>query len=304
VEFEDLKNTVKKRLSFIESRLFWEGSVSRGDIVRFFNISEPQATNDLMTYNKLAPLNCTYNKSLKLYEKTKDFSPKISEQTSKGYLNRLLFSRRRIDGNEFFCGKIPPYGEVPVLDTITDDDILKTVLKAIQNNMALKIKYQSDNRPNPIWRWITPHAIGFNGLRWHVRALCHEHKDYRDFVLPRIISYGESVKHSFDHNFDYEWHKEIQLLIIANDMLSSGKKQSIELEYGMIEGRISINVRAAFYYYLEKKYWFKDEENITEKDKLILVNKKEAEFQIEVLRSMASKSICQNFSFDYMDKLV
>jgi hypothetical protein len=299
MEFNNLKNTVKKRLLFIESRLFWEGSVSRGDIVNFFNISEPQATNDLITYHNFAPHNCTYNKSLKLYEKTKNFSPIISEQSSKGYLNRLLFSRRRIDGNEFFCGKIPPYSEVPILDTVTNDEILKTVLKAIQNNMALNVKYQSDTRPNPIWRWITPHAIGFNGLRWHVRALCHEHKEYRDFVLPRIISLKESVQHSFDHDVDYEWHQEIQLLFIANDMLAKGKKQAVELEYGMIKGKLSIDVKAAFYYYLKKRYWLNDEENITEKNKLILVNKKEAEFQIEVLKSMANKKINQNFNFDY-----
>ena len=42
-------------------------------------------------------------------------------------------------------------------------------------------------RPDPIWRRITPHAFGYDGFRWHVRAYCHLDNKFKDFLLPRIL---------------------------------------------------------------------------------------------------------------------
>lgn len=32
---------------------------------------------------------------------------------------------------------------------------------------------------------LTPHALGHDGLRWHVRARCHRDGEYKDFILSR-----------------------------------------------------------------------------------------------------------------------
>ena len=297
MEITDIKNTVKKRLSFIEARLFWEDSVSRGDIVNFFDISEPQATNDLSKYNELAPNNSRYNKSLKCYEKTEQFTPILSKQSSEGYLNRLLFMRRTRNDNNFFCGKVPPHAQVPILNTVTDEAIIKKITDGIQNKMAMRIKYQSATRPKPIWRWITPHSIGYNGFRWHTRALCHNHKEYRDFVLPRITSVKKLVEHPFDHNIDYQWNKNIQLIIIANTLLEVGKQHAVELEYGMNKGELKVDLKAAFYFYLERQYGLKDETHCDDTNRLVLKNKQEVEFKVEFLNSMSREKIQENFNF-------
>ena len=65
----------------------------------------------------------------------------------------------------------------------------RNILQAVRNNQAIEIKYQSlsTNRPKPVWRWFTPHAFGFEGMRWHTRAFCHIDKQFKDFLLPRIL---------------------------------------------------------------------------------------------------------------------
>jgi len=297
MEITDLKNTVKKRFSFIEARLFWEDSVSRGDIVNFFDISEPQATNDLIKYNELAPNNSKYNKSLKRYEKTENFKPVFSKQSSEGYFNRLLFMRRKRNDNNFFCGKIPPHAQVPILNTVTDEAILKKITDGIQNKIAMRIKYQSATRPKPIWRWITPHSIGYNGFRWHARALCHTHNEYRDFVLPRIISIKKLVEHPFDHTVDYQWNKNIQLIIIGNGLLDEGKQHAAELEYGMDKGELKIDIKAAFYFYIKRQYGLRDEKQSDGTNRLVLKNKQEVELKVDFLNSMSKEKIEENFNF-------
>jgi predicted DNA-binding transcriptional regulator YafY len=54
---------------------------------------------------------------------------------------------------------------------------------------SVEIFYQSMNRtrPEPIWRRITPHAFGHDGLRWHVRAYCHIDSKFKDFILSRTF---------------------------------------------------------------------------------------------------------------------
>ena len=62
-----IKWGVKRRLEFIEFRLFWEGSINRADIIDFFHVSVPQASKDLNQYQSFASGNLKYDKSKKRY---------------------------------------------------------------------------------------------------------------------------------------------------------------------------------------------------------------------------------------------
>ncbi|MGA3851258.1 WYL domain-containing protein, partial [Escherichia coli] len=63
--------------------------------------------------------------------------------------------------------------------------ILRSVTAAIRQSQAIEIRYQSLSRPEPRWRWIAPHAIGFDGFRWHARAYCETDRTFKDFLLSR-----------------------------------------------------------------------------------------------------------------------
>ena len=73
---ERISWSVETRLEFVEFRLFWDGRVNRGDLVRHFGISVPQASTDLARYQQLAPGNLLYDRNAKTYAAAKGFTPR------------------------------------------------------------------------------------------------------------------------------------------------------------------------------------------------------------------------------------
>ncbi|MGN6205889.1 WYL domain-containing protein, partial [Humibacter sp.] len=65
----------------------------------------------------------------------------------------------------------------------------QAILSAVREHRSIEVHYQSmsGKRADPIWRRMTPHAFGYDGLRWHARAYCHIDSKFKDFLLPRIL---------------------------------------------------------------------------------------------------------------------
>lgn len=61
------------RLRFIDFLLAEYGTINRGAICEYFALSKPQATNDIATYNEIAPDNMAYDVSAKTYRRTREF---------------------------------------------------------------------------------------------------------------------------------------------------------------------------------------------------------------------------------------
>lgn len=59
----DLGLVQRERLAFIDFRLFFLGSVSRGDIVGRFGVSPAVSTRDLALYRNVAPSNISFDGS-------------------------------------------------------------------------------------------------------------------------------------------------------------------------------------------------------------------------------------------------
>src|SRR5699024_7861631 len=70
-------------------------------------------------------------------------------------------------------------------------DVLAAVSRAIYATKPLTINYASISTGETT-REIVPHSLVNTGLRWHVRAYCRTHKEFRDFVLTRITSVKEA----------------------------------------------------------------------------------------------------------------
>ena len=108
------------------------------------------------------------------------------------------------------------------------------------------------SRPEPHWRWITPHALGFDGFRWHVRALCHNDETFKDFVFARIYEIGESRPHAMDSGADEAWFDSVTVIISPHPGLSESQAKAVKLDYGMPEGVRAITVSSALLYYFLK----------------------------------------------------
>ena len=291
--------SVQKRMEFIEARLYWDGKLSRKDLIDFFGISVPQATKDIKKYSAIAPKNIKYDSSAKQYKATKNFNPKISNPCSESYLSYLKLIEDNKNTNKFFNGIPPSFSMMPSLKRFIDTEILRGMLRSIHNSEAVKICYQSMALPLSKERWITPHALGYAGSRWHLRGLSHSEKRYKDFNLGRILSINGSAKHIYDHSIDYEWHNDIDITIAPHPQLEDGPKSLIERDYCMEGGQLTVSLKAAFFYYFKRSFGFRDgyKNDSPIEQQVILLNLTEVEAKIELLKSMTKNKI-NNCPFD------
>ena len=115
------------------------------------------------------------------------------------------------------------------------------------------MKYQSLSSPEPSWRWIAPHAIGFDGFRWHTRAFCKTDEVFKDFLFSRILqTRGVEASEATDAA-DTDWQEHVTLEIAPHPELSENQKKVIALDYGMRGGKAKIKVRRALLYYALKR---------------------------------------------------
>lgn len=280
---------IERRLAFIDFRLYWEGRINRKDLTGFFGISVPQASADLRKYQEKAPDNIEYDKSGKFYFATKKFKPGFISPDSSDYLAQLrLISNGILKEDESFIGNIPHFDGIPNPARIIDPEILRKVLNAINTKMALKIKYQSMSRPEPMWRVVVPHTLAYDGFRWHIRAFCYVRKMFRDFLLGRIMMVKDHKPDEIDASKDTLWHQFIEAKIAPHPGLTETQKGTIERDYGM-ENRIgTIKVRASLYFYLERHLGLDEgcESRPPHEQQIVLVNRAEIKETLDAFKSV------------------
>lgn len=152
-----------------------------------------------------------------------------------------------------------PFGSAPGgtvrhgFDGIRLHRLFLTEPKGIRRSEAIEVKYQPLSRPEPSWRWIAPHAIGFDGFRWHTRAFCKTDKVFKDFLLSRILKTRSVESSEVTDAADADWQEHVTLEIGPHPELSESQKKVIALDYGMRGGKAKIKVRRALLYYALKR---------------------------------------------------
>lgn len=266
-----------RRLEFIDFRLLWEGRINRSDLTDFFGISVPQASLDLARYQEIAPENLEYDRKEKVYVAAPRFQPLMTLEDSSRFLNTLLAVNLGMMSREMsFIGWYPDFGAVLSPNRQIDSKTLFRVLEAIRNKLVLEVEYQSLSRPDPTTRGISPHAIAYDGFRWHARAYCHEHKDFRDFVFARILSVKGAAPSDFDSAKDQAWHTLVKLELAPHPGLPPAQKRAIELDYGMKNGTVVIETRQALLFYMLRRLGLqKSSSESAQAQQIILANANE-----------------------------
>lgn len=265
----------ERRIEFIDFRLQWDGRVNRSDLIEFFRISVPQASLDFARYLELAPQNIEYDRSEKAYLATPQFQPLVTTGEAKGYLNQLLgVSSQVLEREASFLGWTPPLGAVSFPGRKIEAPVLRRVLAAIRSKRMLQIEYQSMNRPNPTVRGISPHAVGFDGFRWHVRAYCHERHAFRDFVVARILNVASDEESTADPLHDAAWINMVDVVLAPHPELEEGQRRAIELDYGMQDGRVSFQTRQALLFYVLRRLGLdRPAQGTPQSQQIVLVNR-------------------------------
>ena len=247
---------VEKRLEFIEFRLFWEGRINRSDLMEQFGISVPQASKDLSLYEEKAPGNLVYDRSEKRYFASPDFKAVFLKPDPDRYLTQLRsVANRVVAPEETWLSGMPDTDALPVPHRRVDVEVLRSLVAAIRTQRAIEIRYQSMNptRPDPVWRWITPHAFGHDGLRWHVRAFCHIDKKFKDFLLSRCLKARGDKDAEAAPQDDIFWNQTFSVVLSPNPKLSKSQQDVVAQDFQMKDGSVLIPVRKALLYYFQKR---------------------------------------------------
>ena len=245
---------VERRYEFIEFRLYWQGNINRSDLMDAFGISVQQASKDLTNYIEGRKSNLTYDKRLRTYLRGRNFRPRYFQPDAAEYFAQLQAVEQGLVAEEqSWISFFPSFGATPTPARCVSPETLRDVLAAIREPSALQVTYQSMSRPEPSARWIEPHALAFDGFRWHARAFCQNDQVFKDFLLSRIVEVGEQGSVTAEPSADEAWHTEVVLEIGPHPDLSDNQRRAIEMDYGMEEGRAQISVRRALLFYALKR---------------------------------------------------
>lgn len=244
----------ERRLEHIETRLFWEGVVNRGHLTEAFGISVQQASADLSRYQELAPGNVVYDRSRKGYVTTQGFRPVLTTPDAGRYLAQLRLVGDGVVAAADADLPLPPFDVVPGPTRRIDGEVLRSVLASIRERQAVEVLYQSMAKSEPAWRWIAPHALAYDGFRWHARGFCERDRAYKDFVLARVRAVGAMRPADADPATDRGWHDRVRVIMGPHPELSEGQRKAIEADYSMTGGVSVVDVRRCLLWYFLRRY--------------------------------------------------
>ncbi|MGZ8284061.1 MAG: WYL domain-containing protein [Allosphingosinicella sp.] len=245
-----LRWSIAQRLEFIEARLVWEGRINRSDIRQRFGVTVQQATADLQLYEKIVPANVQYDRNAKTFVPGPHFQPYFLKPLANRQLLQLAaIANGLVDARETWFSDLPPVEVVPNLPRTVPTLTVRWILEAIRTRSAIEVGYQSVKRPDVIRRSFAPHALGYDGKRWHARSWCLKNRRFRDFVLSRITDTGPLTPSPVDPALDLEWATKVDLVLVPNPGLSDGARRSLAKEYNMVRGRLRLPTRVAMAFY-------------------------------------------------------
>ena len=210
------------RFWLIELLALWEGRVTTRQLCEQFNISRQQASKDLNAYNLSAT------------------TPLIRSTELKGYIAPEPFRFQHISGlvEEYLHwlaeGAMPhthPHHLTEVLKAPQRQippTIMRTLVKASKESLRVEVDYISVSAPCSEGRVIVPHSFIETGSRWHLRAWCEKHGQYRDFVLSRFRGTPELMDSSLhDQTGDLAWNTQVELIFQPDMRLTPEQQQVI-----------------------------------------------------------------------------
>ncbi|MCU8019664.1 WYL domain-containing protein [Shewanella sp. SM72] len=246
----------RERLAHIDFVLMFKGEARRTDLIERFNIAPSVATQDFARYKEIAPQNVVYDEKRKQHLKAASFVSLFDFDVIR---TLATLSQGFGDG---FSGQLPPplACEAPYHLNKPSLSIVAKITEAIHKGKALSITYVSLSSGETT-REIVPHTLVDNGLRWHVRGFDRSHVEFRDFVLTRIkaadvlentILSPTVVKESELKTQDRQWNRFVELEFVPHPRIKH--REAIELDYGMVDGCLKVEVRAALTGYLLRQW--------------------------------------------------
>lgn len=266
----------------IEVVAYWEGRVTTDHLMRAFGFSSRTTGGKVFReYQRRTGNNLTYAAHRKGYVPGYSFRFCFSHGDMGEYLNLMS---RHATLNPSFAGvkDLPaPTEFVEAPHRAVAPEIVRQVVAATQKRSRLEVSYRSHTSPEGEERIIAPHTLVYTGQRWHARAWCEKHRDFRDFVLTRIDAGIEERDEALPEaapELDHRWNEQIEIILAPNPSLTLAQQRMVAMDYGIeSEGEIHIPVRKALahYFLLSLNIFLESERFKAEEQPLVVINRNE-----------------------------
>lgn len=237
-----VKRAQHDRLAHIERLLWWRGWVRRKDLIGAFGVSELQASHDLKEYRSRHPGVMRYDQKAARYAATAELKRSDDEGNLEEAARILALLPRP-------AGTGPWVGRVLLPARRAESKVARAVVRAILSGQSLHVRYASVHSNTFRWRWITPHALGHDGWRWHVRSYCADEHGFRDFVLGRIAETGDFGPAAARPEDDSNWATETTIRVKPNPALGATQRRALELDFTMRSGALTLKGAPALLHY-------------------------------------------------------
>ncbi|MFT3849828.1 MAG: WYL domain-containing protein [Propionivibrio sp.] len=248
---DDLAQAQRERLAYIEFRLYFFGEVGRTDLMKRFGVAPAGATRDFALYKERCPKNIDFNTVSKTYVVRESFAPAFEH-----VLERVLtaLSLGFGDGINPVAGPLIRC-EVPVALNRPHIDVLAPITRAIHLGKSVRLRYFS-HTSGASEREIVPFAIATDGLRWHARAFCRNHQDFRDFVISRMddatVLMDQAVEKHELSECDIQWNRIVELELVPHP--DRKHPEITTSDFGMLNGVLHLRLRAAMAGYVLRQW--------------------------------------------------
>lgn len=250
LQLNDLTQTQRERLFYIEVKAHFCADLSRADIEKRFGVKPAASARDLATYKSLAPGNLHYDAAQRRYSTTAQFSPLFEHSSERvltwlrsGYGDSLDQKLKRSIPCESAAGLINPNLQV-----------LATLTRAIAGKRQVKVKYLSLSSGSST-KILCPLALADTGLRWHLRAYDRERSRFSDFVLTRITE-AQAIDQPFPTEqqieADTQWARVVHLELVPHPGVTHPR--AIEADFMMTNGVLSLEMRAPLVGYALRRW--------------------------------------------------
>ncbi|MEM7691707.1 MAG: WYL domain-containing protein [Pseudomonadota bacterium] len=240
------------RYRYIEIITLWEGRLTTGHLTRCFGIGRQQASKDINHYaREIAPGNLEYDKFLKGYKPSTNFTPRVTKGTADEYLHLMTRDAQLMGVFESLPLATANVEQLSTPTRYVSPNVLRPLIQAARSKRRLEVDYLSLQNPDREGRIIVPHTLVFTGFRWHVRAWCEKNRDYRDFVLSRFRGEAELLDASDNGSEDdTRWQQTVEVVVKPDPRLTDEQQEVIAVDYGMSERVLRINTRGILVNYL------------------------------------------------------
>ena len=249
-----LRWSVEQRVAFAARRLYWDGTINRDDLMRRFGVSANQATADLARLKDAYPDGFAYDTVARRYRAQNQFLPHEAEPTR--LLRELrLIAESHLDPQDSVLASVPALAIAELPERSVDAAVLRPVLTAIRDRQAIGARYVSFQRPGERRRVLSPHALVFDGFRWHVRAHDAGDDTFKDFVIARLSRVAPAGAWQRLPAEDAAWNRLVTLEIAPHPWLDPHQRRVIARDYGMdAKQRLLLRVREAVLFYLRRRF--------------------------------------------------